>query len=97
MEELRRRVRSFLSQGPTTAINMLNLRPCNASQTRAYYNSEAEHELLGVTSLKANLTQIRAEYNNMVSTWEHVNNLHHCPLSPPTDISGTFATDKTSA
>ena len=70
MEELRRRVRSILSQGPTKTINMLNLRPSDASQTRAYYNSETEHELLGVTNLKTNLTQIRAEYSNVVSIWE---------------------------
>lgn len=69
MDELQRRIRSILSQGPTRTVNMLNLRPCDANQqTRAYYNSEAEHELLGVTSLRLNLAQIRADYTRMASS-----------------------------
>ena len=71
MDELQRRIRSILSQGPTRTVNMLNLRPCDANQQtprRAYYNSEAEHELLGVTSLRLNLAQIRADYTRMASS-----------------------------
>lgn len=67
MDELRRRVRSIFTHGPNKTINMLNLRPCDASQSRAYYNSDTEHELLGVNNLKRNITQIRTEYNNMIS------------------------------
>ena len=33
---------------------------------RAYYNTEAEHQLLGVTHLRSNLAQIKADYANMV-------------------------------
>ena len=77
MEELRRRVRSIFTHGPNKTINMLNLRPRDASQSRAYYNSDTDHELLGVGNLKKHLTQIRAEYNNVVSIWE----AHQCLAS----------------